>query len=279
MVHTDFILSHWYQMGQQAISVRLLTFFWWIFSIVLVAIYVSMVAEKYTTLHYATRIKTWKDMINQDYVQVGLVRGGSTESFFKSSTVPEIKLMWEKMQKHPDWLATSLADGIQRVRDGNGRYAFFAETLSVDYLIHRECDLVKIGPELGQRSYGFALQKKSLYTHAISAAILRLQEQGAVQALYTKWWHDTTSENCDRKSDEDRRVDAIDAGHLRGIFVPVIIVAFLAMFVALVELVWTCIWRGDLSKPFSTRLRMELQQIIGFNVPISRQGLRNEFEQ
>jgi hypothetical protein len=39
----------------------------------------------------------------------------------------EYRQMGEKMKKNPSWLATSYAEGMQRVEEGDGRYAFIME--------------------------------------------------------------------------------------------------------------------------------------------------------
>ena len=82
-----------------------------------------------------------------------------------------------------------------------------------DYVIHRNCTLTKIGPEIHRRSYGLALKKGSPLTHSLSNGILELQEQGAMQALYMKWWHDTAAENCQPYKTEEH-LYTLEASHL-----------------------------------------------------------------
>jgi ionotropic glutamate receptor len=39
-------------------------------------------------------------------------------------------------------------EGIERVKDTNGKYAFFMESSSIQYIIERDCDVTQIGGTL-----------------------------------------------------------------------------------------------------------------------------------
>ena len=58
----------------------------------------------------------------------------------------------------------SAKDGIERVSKEDGKYAFFAESPLVDYVVERHCDLKQVGGLLDAKSYGIGLPKsKELY--------------------------------------------------------------------------------------------------------------------
>ena len=105
----------------------------------------------------------------------------------------------------PSVYTASNSEGIDRVRKGEGMYAFFMEAASIEYHIERKCDLTQIGGLLDSKGYGVALPPSmnyqvqllenypkiftdSPYTRTISAGILSLQEKGILQRLKTKWW-------------------------------------------------------------------------------------------
>ena len=45
----------------------------------------------------------------------------------------------------------------QKVKKGNGKYAFLMESTTIEYVIERECDTTQIGGLLDSKGYGIAL--------------------------------------------------------------------------------------------------------------------------
>ena len=79
-------------------------------------------------------------------------------------------------------------DGIERVKNENGAYAFLMESTTIEYVIERECDTTQIGGLLDSKDYGIALPPGSPYRTPISSAILQLQEAGRLHVLKNRWW-------------------------------------------------------------------------------------------
>lgn len=50
-------------------------------------------------------------------------------------------------------------DGVQRVIESEGDYAFFMESSSIDYQAQRKCDVRKVGANLDEKGYGIAMRK------------------------------------------------------------------------------------------------------------------------
>ena len=48
-------------------------------------------------------------------------------------------------------------DGVEKVKQDKGKYAFFLEQGSIDYSVKENCDLMQV--ELNSRNYGLALKK------------------------------------------------------------------------------------------------------------------------
>ena len=53
-------------------------------------------------------------------------------------------------------------DGVERVEQEKGKYAFFMEQGSVDYNVKENCNLMQIGKPLNARNYGLGLAKGEL---------------------------------------------------------------------------------------------------------------------
>ena len=96
-------------------------------------------------------------------------------------------------------------EGIERVLDEDGKYALFAESTVVDYVVSRRCELKQVGGLLHSKSYGIGLPKgksfakflliqivstlDSPFYEPINSALLQLQEDGVLAKLKRKWWY------------------------------------------------------------------------------------------
>ena len=67
--------------------------------------------------------------------------------------------------------------GIERVRKGDGLYAFFMEAAAIEYHIQRKCDLKQLGGLLDSKGYAIALPKDSPYSATISQGVIRMIEK------------------------------------------------------------------------------------------------------
>ena len=59
----------------------------------------------------------------------------------------------------PSVYAKSNSDGIDRVRQEDGMYAFFMEAAAIGYHVERFCDLRQLGVFLDSKGYGITLRK------------------------------------------------------------------------------------------------------------------------
>ena len=66
--------------------------------------------------------------------------------------------MWSFMEStKPTVFTSGNTEGIERVKKGNGKYAFLMESTTIEYVIERECDTTQIGGLLDSKGYGIAL--------------------------------------------------------------------------------------------------------------------------
>lgn len=116
--------------------------------------------------------------------------------------------MWSFMEsQRPSVFTASNVEGVDRVVKGKGSYAFLMESTSIEYVIERNCELTQIGGMLDSKGYGIAMPPSmcchnklfyyrnnsvlildSPFRTAISGAILKLQEEGRLHILKTRWW-------------------------------------------------------------------------------------------
>lgn len=68
--------------------------------------------------------------------------------------------MWNFMvskSKEKNLFVDTYEEGIQRVKDAEGKYAFLMESTSIDYVTERDCDLKQIGGLLDSKGFGIGV--------------------------------------------------------------------------------------------------------------------------
>ena len=58
------------------------------------------------------------------------------------------KNVYSKIAACDGCMVSSNAEGVAKVIESNGKYAFFMESASIQYLIERQCEITQIGGEL-----------------------------------------------------------------------------------------------------------------------------------
>ena len=76
----------------------------------------------------------------------------------QNSQIPTYQLLWETLNSNEDNFAY-IDEGVKRVLKGNGKYAFLAHDIMIEYESNRNCNLTQIGGTLNDESYAFALPR------------------------------------------------------------------------------------------------------------------------
>ncbi|CAF4764845.1 unnamed protein product, partial [Rotaria sp. Silwood2] len=88
-------------------------------------------------------------------------------------------------------LIASNREGIENVRQANGKFAFLTESVFNEYANERlPCDTMRIGKNLNTKSYGITIPLGSDLREAISRAVLELKENGFLERLKQKWYYE-----------------------------------------------------------------------------------------
>ena len=82
----------------------------------------------------------------------------------------------------------SNAQGVEKVVESDGGYAFLMESTSIEYIVERKCGLAQIGGNLDNKGYGIALKPGSGLKNLLDAGILKMMENGDLYKLKMKWW-------------------------------------------------------------------------------------------
>ena len=78
----------------------------------------------------AATIESLEDLVGQDKIKYGVLRGGSVSQFFKNSKYDIHETMWRKMTDDNTFV-NSTKDGVQKVREED--YAYLTEEPYLQY--------------------------------------------------------------------------------------------------------------------------------------------------
>ena len=75
--------------------------------------------------------------------------------FIQRSRIAVYMRMWEFMNSRKNVFVDSYNEGVRKIRDSKGKYAFLLESPHNDYVNERlPCDTMKVGRNLDAKGYG-----------------------------------------------------------------------------------------------------------------------------
>ena len=154
---------------------------------------------------------------------------------FRDSQFDVYRKMWSFMTTpaHTDQvMMNSNAEGVERVIEEDGGYAFLMESTSIEYIVERKCGLTQIGGNLDNKGYGIALKPGSGLKNAIDEGILKMQEGGDLYKLKMKWWKQKRGGGQCQTRKTSSAV-ALDYDNVSGIFVVTFAGTFGALLVCI----------------------------------------------
>ena len=97
--------------------------------------------------------------------------------------------MWASIRSDESNFVDSYEEGVKKVKDAKGGYAFLLDASAADFVASNDCDLAVYGGFLDSKVFGIATLHDSPIRTLLNSAILQLQETQKMQSLYHKWWH------------------------------------------------------------------------------------------
>ncbi|XP_068998496.1 glutamate receptor ionotropic, kainate 5 isoform X2 [Embiotoca jacksoni] len=217
----------------RALSTRCVSGVWWAFTLIIISSYTANLAAFLTVQRMEVPIESPDDLADQTNIEYGTIHGGSTMTFFMNSRYQTYQRMWNYMNsKQPSVFVKSTEEGIARVI--NSKYAFLMESTMNEYHRGLNCNLTKIGGLLDTKGYGIGMPLGSPFRDEITLAILQLQENNRLEILKRRWW-----EGGQCPKEEDHRAKGLGMENIGGIFVVLICGLIIAVFVAIMEFVWS----------------------------------------
>ncbi|XP_021323941.1 glutamate receptor ionotropic, kainate 5 isoform X2 [Danio rerio] len=217
----------------RALSTRCVSGVWWAFTLIIISSYTANLAAFLTVQRMEVPIESAEDLADQTNIQYGTIQGGSTMTFFMNSRYQTYQRMWNYMySKQPSVFVKSTEEGIARVL--NSKYAFLLESTMNEYHRRLNCNLTQIGGLLDTKGYGIGMPLGSPFRDEITLGILQLQENNRLEILKRRWW-----EGGKCLKEEDHRAKGLGMDNIGGIFVVLICGLIIAVFVAIMEFVWS----------------------------------------
>ncbi|XP_020840523.1 glutamate receptor ionotropic, kainate 4 isoform X2 [Phascolarctos cinereus] len=217
----------------RALSTRCVSGVWWAFTLIIISSYTANLAAFLTVQRMDVPIESVDDLADQTAIEYGTIHGGSSMTFFQNSRYQTYQRMWNYMySKQPSVFVKSTEEGIARVLNSN--YAFLLESTMNEYYRQRNCNLTQIGGLLDTKGYGIGMPVGSIFRDEFDLAILQLQENNRLEILKRKWWE---GGKCPKE--EDHRAKGLGMENIGGIFVVLICGLIVAIFMAMLEFLWT----------------------------------------
>ncbi|XP_076267894.1 kainate-type ionotropic glutamate receptor subunit 1D [Rhynchophorus ferrugineus] len=225
----------------KAVSTRMVAGMWWFFTLIMISSYTANLAAFLTVERMDSPIESAEDLAKQTKIKYGALRGGSTAAFFRDSNFSTYQRMWAFMEsQRPSVFTSSNQEGVEQVVKGKGSYAFLMESTSIEYVIERNCELTQVGGMLDSKGYGIAMPPNSPFRTAISGAILKLQEEGKLHILKTRWWKEKRGGGAcrDETTKTSSTANELGLANVGGVFVVLMGGMGVACVIAVCEFVW-----------------------------------------
>ncbi|KAI8483606.1 hypothetical protein Bbelb_386990 [Branchiostoma belcheri] len=145
----------------RSLPIRILAGFWWLFALIVVSTYTANLTAFLTVKRLSSPIASLEDLAKQTEIAYGLEKDVFLYNFFREQdgTGSVFERMWHSMSADPNNFASSLNEGIEKVRDGN--YVFMDDEPILEYLVANDenCELMLVGKPFLYRGYGIATQR------------------------------------------------------------------------------------------------------------------------
>jgi len=245
-----FMNSFWFTLGalmQQgsdvtaiALCVRFAASMWFFFALIMIASYTANLAAFLTVETLERPIESVTDLAAQNEIHYGAVVGGSTFKFFERSTDGTYQILYQFMSgvHTNEVMMASNADGVEKVEESNGKYAFFMESAAIEFLVERRCKLSQVGGLLDSKGYGIATRQGDPYKPYLDNAILKLIEGGSLYKMKVKWWKQKRGGGaCDAKGGGGG-VAPLGLANVAGVFLVTMVGCGIAALFAVLEFLY-----------------------------------------
>ncbi|CAG5114538.1 unnamed protein product, partial [Candidula unifasciata] len=176
----------------RSFSGRVIGSAWWFFTLIIISSYTANLAAFLTIEKLVVTIESADDLVGNPTIKYGTKKTGTSWKFFEKSTIETFVRMKKEMLENADEvLFTDYHQGVKKVRESKGTYAFLLESaMNIYYGQQEPCDTMMVGDTLDTKGYGVATYLNYPLRHNINIAVLTMKEKGELIKLKQKWWFD-----------------------------------------------------------------------------------------
>ncbi|CAH0558938.1 unnamed protein product [Brassicogethes aeneus] len=248
------------------LSTRMTAGVWWFFILIMVSSYTANLAAFLATenpINLFTDVASLVENAEKFKIRYGSKSGGATEIFFRESTNPLYKKIYQHMKEHSEDMPLENNYGVDLAE--KEQYAFFMESTSINYVTQRHCDLQMYGNLLDDKGYGIAMRKNSPYRQQLSTAILKLQASGELDNLRRKWWEERRGGGQCESEGESADATPLGLQNVEGVFYVTIYGAICAVFIVMIEhLIYVIKVSRKTKISFKETFKLELKSYLNF---------------
>ncbi|NP_001191539.1 glutamate receptor subunit protein GluR1 precursor [Aplysia californica] len=177
----------------RSFSGRVIGSAWWFFTLIIISSYTANLAAFLTIEKLVVSIDSADDLVGHPTIKYGTKNSGTSWRFFKEAKMETfLKMKKEMLENADEVLFSEYPDGVRKVRESQGQYAFLLESAMNTYYGQQEpCDTMMVGEPLDNKGLrGGHLQSTILLRDSINIAVLTLKEKGELIKMHQKWWFD-----------------------------------------------------------------------------------------
>lgn len=128
--------------------------------------------------------------------------------------------------------------GVEQVLNKKGKYAFFMESVTIDYFKEIHCKLTRTEKLLDSKGYGIGMPKGSKYRTLFSKTLLLLNEDNTLRLLKNQWWTMPNNESCKNKAEVRSSTPELDMKNVGGVFLVLGAGLLVAIVMGIFEFLW-----------------------------------------
>ncbi|CAG9860598.1 unnamed protein product [Phyllotreta striolata] len=263
---TGALLAQGSEIAPIAISTRMASGIWWYFCLIMSASYTANLAAFLATENPIKLFTDLQSLYDSQDITYGAKVNGATFNYFTTAKEGLLQKVGKVLLDHPEYNVLDNDIGVQRAEDG--KYAFFMESSSIEYVTQRHCNLMQYGDHLDEKGYGIAMRKYSPYRKKLSLALLKLQQNHFLDDLKKKWWEERRGGGACEGVVESSEADPLELVNVEGCFYMTVFGTILAFGLVLIEhFLYLLRVRRRSGIPFWKIIKAELKAYINFNSP------------
>ncbi|XP_069774679.1 probable glutamate receptor [Narcine bancroftii] len=227
----------------KALSTRVIGSVWWLFVIIFLTTYATNFGASLNPENQRPLIKSFNDLAKQSEIEYGTLKAGSTFQFFKLSKIQVYHEIYSTMNsKFNSVLVNTMNEGKERVLNSN--YALIGESATLDLVVAKNCNLMRVPDIAAVRGYGLATRSGDSLRDDLSLAILELEESGNLHLMKAKWWRSSCNE------ESSGQWSPLKLNHIGGALLLLAIGLALALVIAFIELAMKSRTKANQDKSF-----------------------------